>query len=364
MTLVVEPAALAGFARQVDRAAEDVGEIRGYFHRYAEAGTGGEVYNVAKASHEHAVNVIDTTLKRLAGLLQASAPELTAAATYYRTTDLTAAASLDRTLPSAADRCITRLELEISANPCTPANFADPRDVTWSLKPPGEPDNPANSLAFMDYLSPSAWAATAFNIVFGFDPIGEIQKRVFGDWEALAVMAPVIGNMGGALHDVAYNVQSGATTLRGHWQGTAGESAFRYFTTTANAVSDLRGPLAAISQGYREMADAVWATGEALGGTIKALLDSAIIAGVSIAAGTATASTGAGAVVGYGLAAAEVAYMLHLWGAATNLCQKLSAVVNTFGALLVRELSNLDAVALPSLPNSGRYDHPLAGLPA
>ncbi|MCM0675144.1 hypothetical protein NCC78_10640 [Micromonospora phytophila] len=364
MTLVVEPAALAGFARQVHRAAGDVGEIRDYFHRYAEAGTGGEAYNVAKASHEHAVNVIEATLKRLTGLLEASAPELTAAAIYYRTTDLTAAASIDRTLPAAADRCITQLELEIADNPCSPANFVDARDITWYLKPPGEPDNPTNSLAFMDYVSPSSWANTAFDIVFGFDPIGEIQKRATGDWKALAAMAPVIGNTGGALHDMAYNLQSGATTLRGQWQGTAGESAFRYFTTSANAVSDLRGPLDAIGQGYKEMADAVWATGEALGGTIKALLDSAIIAGISIAAGTATSYTGAGALVGYGLAAAEVANMLRLWGAATNLCQKLSAVVNTFRAMLVRELSNLDAVALPSMPTGSRYDHPLAGLPA
>ncbi|MGC5307553.1 hypothetical protein [Micromonospora zamorensis] len=65
----------------------------------------------------------------------------------------------------------------------------------------------------MDFLSPSAWANMAFDTVFGFDPIGEIQKHVFGGWEALAVMAPVVGNIGGALHDMAYNVQSGATTL-------------------------------------------------------------------------------------------------------------------------------------------------------
>ncbi|WFF02531.1 hypothetical protein [Micromonospora sp. WMMD964] len=363
MTLVVEPTALADFARQVSRAAGDVGEVRGYFRRYAEAGTGGEVYNVAKAGHEHAVNVIDGALKRLAGQLEASAPELFAAAHYYRTTDLNAATSLDRALPAAPDRCITRLELEIAENPCTPADFIDARDTTWHLKPPGEPGNPANALAFMDFLSPSAWANMAFDTVFGFDPIGEIQNRVFGDWEALAVMAPVVGNMARALHDMAYNLQSGATTLHGQWQGTAGESAFRYFTTTANSVSDLRGPLDAIGNGYTEMADAVWATGEALGGTVKALLDAAIIAGISIAAGTATSYTGAGALAGYGLAALEVANMLRLWGTATNLCQNLSAVVNTFRAMLVRELSNLDSVALPSLPNGRRYDHPLVGLP-
>lgn len=364
MTLVVEPTALSGFARQVDRATGDAVEIRSYFHRYADAGTGGEIFSLAKPSHEHAVRVIDATLNRLICLLETSAPELNAAAGYYRTTDRAVAASLDRTLPAAVDRCITPLELEITNNPCAPANFVDPRDVTWHLKQPDEPANPSNSLAFMDYLSPSSWANTAFDIVFGFDPIGEIQKRASGDWEALAVMAPVIGNVGDALHELAYNVQSGATTLRPQWQGVAGESAFRYFTTTANAVGDLRHHLAAISQAYTEMADGVWAIGEALGGTIKALLDAAIIAGISVAAGTVTSETGVGAILGYGVAAAEIGNMLRLWGQATNLCQKLSAVVNTFRSQLSRELSDLDAVALPALPNGGRYDHPLAGAKA
>ncbi|MEU4781796.1 hypothetical protein [Micromonospora sp. NPDC023633] len=364
MTLVVEPNAVAGFARQVDRAAGDVWDIRSYFNRHAEAGTGGEEFSIAKAGHEHAVEVINATLNRLACLLEASAPELQAAAGYYRTTDLAAANRLDRTLPVAVDRCITPLELELANNPCAPANFVDPRDVHGHLTPPGEPDNPSNALGWMDYLSPSSWANSAFDIVFGFNPIEKIQHRVFGDWESLAAMAPVISNVGGALHDLAYNVQSGATTLHPQWQGVAGDGAFRYFTTTANAVSNLRGPLGRISKAYQEMADAVWSAGEALGGVVKSMLDAAIIAGISAAAGTVTAKTGVGAVVGYGLAAAEVGNMLRLWGQATKLCQQLTAAVLAFRATLNRELSDLDTVALPALPDGGRYDHPLAGAKA
>lgn len=364
MALFVEPDAVAGFARQVDRAAEDVWDIRSYFNRYAEAGTGGEAFSIAKAGHEHAVEMINGTLNRLACLLEASAPELRAAAGYYRTTDLAAADSLDRTLPAAVDRCITPLELELANNPCTPANFVDPRDVAGHLTPPGEPDSPPNALGWMDYLSPSSWLNTVFDRVFGFDPIGEIQNRVFGDWEALAAMAPVVNNIGGALHDLAYNVQSGTTTLHPSWQGIAGEGAFRYFTTTANAVADLHGPLSNISKAYQDMADAVWSAAEALGGVVKGILDAAIIAAISAAAGTVTAETGVGAVVGYGIAAAEVANMLRLWGEATKLCQQLTAGVLAFRAVLNRELSDLDAVALPGLPDGGRYDHPLAGAKA
>ena len=56
--------------------------------------------------------------------------------------------------------------------------------------------------------------------------------------------------------------------------------------------------------------------------------------------------------------------MLRLWGHATNLCQQLSAVVNTFRAALVRALNDLDSISLPAVPNGGRYDHPVAGVAA
>src|SRR3712207_5288788 len=98
---------------------------------------------------------------------------------------------------------------------------------------------------------------------------------------------------------------------------------------------------------------------EALGGVIKGLVDAAIIAGISAAAGTATSASGIGAVVGYSVAAAEVAYMLKLWGEATKLFQHLSAVVFAFRSALAGHLSDLSAVQLPALPGGAGYDHPL-----
>ncbi|MEV1321266.1 hypothetical protein AB0J14_34910 [Micromonospora arborensis] len=359
MTLSVEPQALIGFARQVDRAAVDVWDIRSYLNRHADVATGGEQIEVAKAGHEHAVEVINGTLNRLACLLENSAPELRATATYYRATDLANADRLDRTLPPAADRCITPLELELANNPCAPANFVDVRDVRGHLDTPGDPDKPANSLAWMDYISPASWLNEVFNHVFGFDPIGRLQSQVSGDWEALAKMAPVIDNIGGALKDLAYNLQSGTTTLRPLWHGVAGDGAFRYFTTTANATADLDMPLSTISKAYREMSDAVWSAGEALGGVVKSLIDAAIIIGVSAAAGTVTSASGVGALVGYGVAAIEVGNMFRLWAEATKLCQQIAAAVLAFRAVLSRELSGLDGVALPALSDGGRYDHPL-----
>ena len=359
MTLVVESQGLHAYARQLDRAREDVAAIRGYLGRYAEAGTGGEVYNLARSGHEHAVHVVDGTLNRLSCLLEASAPEMYQAAAYYRSTDLAAAEKVDRSLPATAPRASTPVESEFAATNCPPPPFADARHVAGHLVAPGEVDKPSNPLGFMDYVSPSSWANTAFETVLGFEPIGWLQERVFGDWESLAAMRPVLANVGDALHALAYNVQTGASALQSVWEGSAADSAYGYFTDLANAVSSLQEPLDAIGHAYGGMADAVWAIGEALGGTIKALLDTAIVAGIAIAAGTATASTGVGAVVGYGVAAVEIANMLRLWANATNLYQKLSAAVNVFRAGLGRHLSRLEVVALPALPGGSGYDHPL-----
>ncbi|GAB3818014.1 hypothetical protein [Micromonospora zhanjiangensis] len=163
MTLIVDPNAVDGFANQIGRAGDNVWDTRNYFNRYAEAGTGGEAFSLAKASHEHAVEIIDSTLNRLACLLDASAPELHAGAGYYRASDLAVADRLDRALPPAGNRCVTALELELASNPCAPAHFIDPRDVRSHLSPPPEPDNPFNALGWMDYLSPSSWANSAFD---------------------------------------------------------------------------------------------------------------------------------------------------------------------------------------------------------
>ena len=112
---------------------------------------------------------------------------------------------------------------------CQPAPFNDLRDPTGRLTPPPEPADPPNSLGWMDYLSPTSWAMQGFDIVLGFDPIAKLQEMVFGDWEALATMDPVLANAGAALHGLALNVQSGATTLHPMWQGNAQWRFFREF---------------------------------------------------------------------------------------------------------------------------------------
>ncbi|MER7455647.1 hypothetical protein [Micromonospora sp. NPDC126480] len=361
MSFFVEPAALVNYARQLDRASDDASAIAGYVGTYAKEATGGELIAIAAEGHRHAVTVISDTLRRLTTLLDASGPELAAAAAYYRQTDLAAAASLDRTLLGAAPcQPSTAVEQELAAIACPPPSFTDTRDATGHLTPPPEPDAPPNALAWMDYLSPTSWAMKGFDIVFGFDPISWLQERMFGNWETLATMQPVLANTGFALHDLALNTQSGAGSLRQMWQGQAGEAAYSYFTQLANGAAGLRGPLNDIGHEYKVMADSVWSINEALGGVIKGLVDAAIIAGIAAAAGTATSATGIGAVVGYGVAAGEIAYMLKLWAQATQLYQHATAAVLAFRSALAHRIGDLESVKLPAMPGNSGYNHPLA----
>ncbi|GAA1637440.1 WXG100 family type VII secretion target [Actinoplanes couchii] len=296
-------------------------------------------------------------------MLENSAIELRAAADYYRQTTLAAAIDLDRALPATGEWCPTVIETEVDV--CPPLPFQDSRLPSRSLNTPDlEPENPVNTMGWMDYVSPTSWTMKGFDIVFGFDPIQEVQNKLFGDWEVLARMQPVLTNAATAVHDLAYNVQAGASALQEYWQGNAGDAAHRYFTDFATFVDRLRSPLASLAEEYRLMAEAVWEAGDAIGGLIKGICDAALIAGLAAAGGTATAMTGAGAAVGWGVAAAEAASMLAMWGTVTKYLAYADSAVKGFRSMVHIALSELESITPPLLGGDAGYDHPLSGVGA
>ncbi|GGN20680.1 uncharacterized protein YukE [Actinoplanes campanulatus] len=307
------------------------------------------------------MEVIQNTFNGIASVLDSAMPELRAAAEHYRKETLQAAIELDRTLPESGEYCPTAIEHEIAV--CPPLPFSDSRMPEQHLKKPDlEPEGPVNKLGWMDYISPTAWMMKGFDIILGFDPVQEVQNKLVGDWEMLAQMQQVLTNASTAVHDLAYNIQAGATALHGgYWEGNAGEQAHRYFTDFATSVDQLRAPLAKMGEEYRTMANAVWEAGDAIGGLIKGICDAAIIAGVAAAAGTATSLTGGGAVVGYGVAAAEAANMLAMWAQVTKYLAYADSAVKGFRSLLDSSLSDLDEVELSAIGGGAGYDHPLAG---
>ncbi|MDI6102592.1 hypothetical protein QLQ12_28620 [Actinoplanes sp. NEAU-A12] len=362
-SLDVEPQALVSYADQIGRARDDSLAISEYITKNAMDGTGGELIGVANEGNQHAVALIQGAFNRVTCMLDYSVPELRSAAEYYRSTDLAAATNLDRALPASGEWCPTAIEHEIAV--CPPLPFSDSRAPEQLLKKPDpEPDTPVNKLGWMDYISPTAWTMKGFDIILGIDPVEEVQKKIFGDWEVFAQMQPVLTNAAAAVHDLAFNVQSGATSLQQVWQGNAGDAAYRYFTDFATSIDQLRAPLAEMGAAYRTMADAVWAAGDAIGGLIKGMCDAALIAGIAAAAGTATAASGIGGAVGYGVTAAEAANILAMWAQVTKYLAYADSAVKGFRAVLDRTLSDLDTVKLPTFGGKAGYDHPLTGMGA
>ncbi len=359
MAFTVDPHALVAYGRQLERAADDARQARRYLDSYADLRTGGDLINIARSGHVNAVTRIGEILDRLTTILECSRAELDTASRHYRVTDLKAAARADAVLPATADRCATPMEYAWAANLCEPVPFVDSREPAGHLTSVPEQDNPHNALGFMDALSLAHWVNEAFDAVFGFNPVEAVQKQFVGDWERLAQTGVAIANLAGATYDIAFNVQSGDIALNRAWDGNAADAAHRYFTDLANAVGQLREPLQEIARQYESTAHAVWSAAEAVGNIVKALVDVALVAGIAIAAGTATSATGIGALVGYGVAGLEVVEMIRLWGAATTTVQKIGILINAFVAVVESQLAQLDDVRAFPLPAGAGYDHPL-----
>ncbi|MEU4626857.1 hypothetical protein AB0G04_43625 [Actinoplanes sp. NPDC023801] len=359
--LMVEPSTLVSFAAQIERASDDVKTVKDYIAKNSQNGIGGEFFSIAAEGHQHAMQQVQVTLSRVIHVLDQSAPELRSAATYYGTTTLEAARQIDSALPEGLKQCPTILEYEISNNPCKYLPFDDSRGPEQYLKPPDDAENPPNKAGIFEYISPSAWILKGLEIIVGRDPVTETQTKMFGDWEAIGRMISVMNNASLAMHDIAINVQSGATALPGLWQGNAGDTAYQYFTDLATAIDELRPAFAAIAEEYRIMTDAVWAAGDALGGVIKAMCDAALLASAAAVGGSATSWTGGGAAIGYGIAAIAATDVLLLWGQAMALFQNVNGVVLAFRSAMNRSVSDLAAVQLPAIGGGSGYDHPLAG---
>jgi uncharacterized protein YukE len=359
--LHVEPSALVSYALQIERARDDVRIVDEYIARHATSGIGGEFFGIAAEGHQHAMQQVAATMNRLICVLDYSAPQLRAAAGYYQRTDMDAALRIDGALPAGIRQCPTVLEYEISGNPCKYFPFEDSRGPGQNLKPPEDPENPPNKAGIFEYVSPSAWILKGLEVIVGRDPVTETQEKMFGDWEALGRMISVMTNAGLALHDIAINLQSGATSLQGFWQGNAGDTAYRYFTDLATAVDQLRPAFTAIADEYQIMTDAVWAAGDALGGIIKGMCDAALISSAAAVGGSATAWTGGGAGIGYGIAALAATDVLYLWGQAMVVFQNVNATVLAFRTALNSNISDLDAVSLPVIGGGAGYVHPAAG---
>jgi hypothetical protein len=359
MTFTVLPGDLDAYARQVDRASDDVHTIKRYLDGYTvHEGWNGLLIELVGPSSINAVYAATDACEKLTAVLNASVQGLTGAAGYYRTTDAESAARIDSALPG---RCIARTALEDvwAANPCAPG-FADSRAPYTRLKPVDEVEY-SHPLGFLDNISLSHWALEAADKILGVNPLEKTLEFFLGDWQAVAKAGKALRNAADAVDDLAYNVQGGAIALGRTWDGMAADSAYQHFTRLAADIQGMAAPMRAMAAELEQVSHGVWSTCEAVSGIIKGLGDALAIAGIAIVAGTLTAETGVGAVVGYGVAAFEVYEILDMWARATAAMTSIYGAVQAAAGFIESQTASLRDTALPQIAADGPYQHPIAG---
>ena len=188
-----------------------------------------------------------------------------------------------------------------------------------------------NPIDMFNYVSPSAWVAKLIESLTGVDPISWVTQWIAGDWESLWKFGDAMGNLAQFMQELGIEIQKGILTLDESWDGNASDAAYMYFSNLASAVSCQQTPMYNANDSYHLAATGTWQLANQLGNLIQAIADEAILAGISVAASTALASTGVGivgSVAGYAGATLLV----------TRILQKINAVskiINNGGTALL-----------------------------
>lgn len=235
-------------------------------------------------------------------------------------------------------------------------------DPTRHLVQPPEPDPSitkgyVNPLMLFDAISPAHWVNEALTDLTGKDIIGTATAVFTGDWAAYAKFGTALQNVGDCLSDVGLNLQDGVRGVDQQWDGHASEAAYAYFTNLAIGVSEMRVVLSEAAVEYEKVARFVWQFAEQVSGLAKQAIDKVILAGICAAAGTVTASTGIGAILGYGAAAWVAVDTIRLINRAELIIQTAGvAILGAFGALvaLASQGGDMTRQSLPALA----YQHP------
>lgn len=235
-------------------------------------------------------------------------------------------------------------------------------DPTGFLVEPSESDDSvtngfANPLDAFNYVSPSAWINTAIKELTGTDVFGWVTDWLSGDWAAIWKFGDAMGHLAECMQQVGVNIQRGVIDVDAAWDGNASEAAYQYFSSLAAATSGRQLALYDIRDRYHKAAVGAWQLSNQLGNILQALADKAIIAGVAAAAGTVTAETGVGALVGYGVTALVVVDMLELVNKASTIMNTAGTVIlGLFGMAMDGAFQGGDLAATP-LPAIA-YSHP------
>jgi hypothetical protein len=231
-------------------------------------------------------------------------------------------------------------------------------EATQYLTAPAEPDDSVtggfvNPVDIFNYLSPSAWVNSIIANVSGIDIFGYVTDTFTGEWAALYKFGDALNNLAQCMQQIGIDIERGVINVDQTWDGNAADSAYFYFSGLAAAVSSQQTALYDAADGYHRAARGAWELSSQLGNILQAVADKAILIGISAAIGTATAESGVGAIVGYGMAAYQMTQLLAL-------VNKASTIANTAGSVIMGAMgggmdafsqgSHLTDIPVPSTP--------------
>ncbi len=342
---------LETFSIQLEEFARLLPAVDGYLQRQSEM-TWYErgALNEVLVAHDRVRQSLHDSYGQLQALLSANSRAIAAAARYYETTDLEAAASFDRMygIPRSL------------AGPAVYFDGLRTDPLSRLHEPPQTPDDAMHGsfdLAMISsYFSISNDLNTLIDQLTGVDILSHLSQLVLGDWDAFGRLAVALHN--GALFemDVSFGLADDLDPLRDGWHGAAADNAMAYFAKLDGTLQEHRDLLERLATAYLGASFSINIATQQLNSMIGSLIDLAIIAAISAAAGTATAETGIGAVAGWGIAIWKIIEFLNLWSKAAAVIQ---AAVYTLTGLVpvVLEIAQLlgvnTSITLPAV-----YQHP------
>jgi uncharacterized protein YukE len=235
-------------------------------------------------------------------------------------------------------------------------------DPTRHLTPPTHvAEIPENGFydwsSVLDYFSPSFWLFEVVKELTHIDVLEELLAPVSGHWEQVSEYGDALNKLSLCLTDTGLNLRQATDALRPEWKGNAADAAFRYFDNAAASIDGYAKVLAALQAEYQEVAKQMWINCDAAKAIAEKVLDDALFAAVAVAAGTVTAQSGAGPVIGYGLAAIKIASMLERIHEGTKVVRVGKALIDgltSTSAVLSKQMQDIRQVP----PIKAAYDHP------
>lgn len=361
MTLTVQPDRLDAWAERLTGLVADANTATSYaeLHLTCPSGDKGVFSAAASALHDARAAVTGSTTA-LRGLLDGAAGELVRTASHYREADLAEATRLEALLPAGTT--------PVAGPTRTPATaLTVGRNPAAHLVPPVESDPVPDAfevvLSLPDLVSPTAWMLWVFENVCGFNPLDHLAAHVAGDWAVFSRAAEALDNLGTFDSEMAAEIRANtATVIAGAnpaWSGDAADAAANYFSGFSVAVENQVRTTRGLARECRSFSIGMYQLAKGLADAVKFFLDMATLAALSAAAGTFTAYTGVGGVLGAAAAITAFAQARFAWIAVGEIIGNLYGFANLFVGAMGRAMAPLRAIADHPLP-AGAYDHPHA----